>query len=181
MTPYRQGSLDQMCGVYAIVNAVRAASQHTDRMSKSAGSELFAVLAKHLEDRRLLAKALTYGVTTPTMSQLLQVARTWTDERRGRHLRWTKPYHTQPQANPRLVIDRIGCHLEQLTAAAIIGVFGRMDHWTVVSEVLERTITLSDSYGITLIRRRSLQPTPGAADDANLALAPSCVFLLELD
>lgn len=181
MKPYRQGSLDQLCGVYTVVNAVRAASLYVDRMPKTAGSELFGVLAEHLEARRLLAKALTYGVTSPTMSQLLQVARSWVEDRRGRRLTWTKPYHTQPQACPRLVIEHISRHLDTLGSAAIIGVYGRLEHWTVVDEVSEKSIKLSDSYGITLIRRRSLQLALGMEEQARLSLAPTCVFLLRLD
>jgi hypothetical protein len=146
---YRQGDLDGLCGVYAIVNALR----YLLRLNRKQCQTLFASLVRTLSQVRLHPyDPLVQGVVFRQLKQLLTVADHCCSLHQGLSF----------QARP-LRLRREDRTLARLWAAldgaigsgcvAIIGITGRTDHWCVVYRVTPRTLRLLDSSGRSCIRR----------------------------
>jgi hypothetical protein len=74
LRPFRQGDLDGMCGIYAVVNAVRAAAAPYRHLPRSACLELFVELCKVRGRRDLLRAAVMDGLVPNEVGQLLDRA-----------------------------------------------------------------------------------------------------------
>ncbi|MBM1172324.1 hypothetical protein [Microvirga arabica] len=146
---YRQGDLDGLCGVYAIVNALRYVLRLRDEQCK----QLFAKLIKALEqDSPCLHKSLLRGLYWCQLKRLVAVAgkgrcgdRDLTFQ--AHPLRLKQDQHTLPD---------LWAALEQElgpACVAIVGITGATDHWCVVYQVTPKTLWLLDSDGGTYMRR----------------------------
>src|SRR5262249_1949827 len=74
LKPFRQGDFDGLCGLYAIVNAIRLAADPSTRISDTLAEQLFTYLIHNTSRRISLARAVTEGITTPELSWLLKKA-----------------------------------------------------------------------------------------------------------
>src|SRR5690242_10153207 len=74
---YRQGEFDGLCGVYAIINAVRLAAAAYRHLPRSACAELFATLTAELDGREGLHATMTDGIVPQQMARLLACADAW--------------------------------------------------------------------------------------------------------
>ncbi len=155
---YRQGDLDGLCGVYAVVNALRHVLQLRDRQCR----KLFEKLIKALEqDSPRVHERLLWGMGIRQLRRLVNVAS-------GCRLKGQKlSFAARPL--------RLRCEqrtLPHLWAAlneevgpncvAIVGLSGVDDHWCVVYRVTPRTLQLLDSSGQTRIRRSRCTVRPTA-------------------
>ncbi len=146
---YRQGDLDGLCGVYAIVNALK----HILRLRDQQCRKLFERLIKSLEqDCYHLHKPLIQGMYFAQLKQLAVVAGHSRIQGRyltfqARPLRLKRDHRTLP---------RIWAALDQELGpmcVAIVGLTGATDHWCVVYRVTPKTLWLLDSSGQSRIHR----------------------------
>ena len=72
--PLRQGGLDSLCGVYAIVNAVRLALAPEDRLTRDDALALYATLTEELARLGDLHDAVTDGIEAGLEWQLAKHA-----------------------------------------------------------------------------------------------------------
>jgi hypothetical protein len=148
--PFRQGALDSLCGVYAIVNAARLLCSEIDNHISSA---LFYVLIKALLNRETGApSAVTDGITTETLSRLLRTACNAIEEMSGIRLRCS----LLAPKRKRLSLDQTWMALQETVgknSVSIIGLSGIREHWTVGYWVTKREITLKDSDGLRFLSR----------------------------
>ncbi|WP_114189015.1 hypothetical protein [Microvirga aerophila] len=146
---YRQGDLDGLCGVYAIVNALR----HVLRLRDEQCQKLFGKLIKALEqDCDHLHHPLLRGMYFAQLKRLMVFA----GQRRiqgqklkfeARTLRLTRDQRTLPSLWTALN-QEVGP-----ACVAIVGITGATDHWCVVYRVTPKTLWLLDSDGWTYMRR----------------------------
>ncbi|MBD2747776.1 hypothetical protein IC232_13815 [Microvirga sp. BT688] len=146
---YRQGDFDGLCGVYAIVNALRCVLHLQDEQCQ----RLFAKLIKALEkDCDHLYQPVLHGMYFGQLKRLVGAA--GRGHIQGRNL----TFHVQSlrlKRNQR----SLSCLWDALnrrvghTCVAIIGVNGATDHWCVVYRVTPRTLWLLDSSGQSRIHR----------------------------
>src|SRR5918993_3884695 len=146
---YRQGDLDGLCGVYAIINALRYLFQLKEDHCRA----LFAALIKALHRRcRRPHHPILWGMSFSTLKWLIEAAQTC------RVLEGAQTFQARP-----LRLSRDQRNLPQLwsglsqeltpTCVAIVGLGGIADHWCVVIRVTPRTLRLLDSSGQTRIYR----------------------------
>ena len=139
---YRQGDLDGLCGVYAVVNALRYLFQLKEDRCRA----LFAALikARHRRRRRPhhpilwvcpFEAAQTCGVLDGAQIFQARPLRLSRDQRNLAQL-WSGLLQ---ELNP--------------TCVAVIGISGAADHWCVVYRVTAKTLWVLDSSGRTRIRR----------------------------
>lgn len=151
---YRQGSLDTLCGVYAVINSTRAvADTYRVRLTRKQCSELFRKLCDVLADGGRLADALTEGTTITTFQSMTRHAHEWLESERGLKLTSRRAFRSAPDG-----LDTYWRTLESHAAefgagSVLVGLCGRLDHWTCVRSVNERAITLVDSDGVKILRR----------------------------
>ena len=151
---YRQGELDSLCGVYAVINSVKAvADTHGVRISRDQSSELFRRLCRVLADGGRLSDALTEGTTITTLQAMARDAHVWLADRTGLHLRVRRAFRSSPGGLD-LYWRKLADHVsEERPGSVLIGLCGRMDHWTCVRSMSDRAIVLVDSGGAKILHR----------------------------
>ena len=65
--PYLQGALDSLCAVYAVVNAAKIISETTEEEDY----KLFNDILGYLQEKDLLAKSLSEGITLGLLVYLM--------------------------------------------------------------------------------------------------------------
>ena len=149
--PFRQGDLDGLCGIYAVINALRAVAPEVDA---EVSARLFRHLVKGLRGRSSEPLgAITGGMEFPLLSQLLKIAIRFVDRNIGITITargLPKPVRSTTR------IDRLFRGLSTAlspTSVAIFSVQGRMSHWTVATRVGDKHVFLLDSGHLKRFRR----------------------------
>lgn len=153
--PWRQGELDLLCGVYAVVNSIKIAAPFISP-AKSHFDEVFYAVARALEECPSSHTFLSYGLNRRSLGVALNAAGEWLESSFGCQLDTSWPYYRWPDVKSAHVFSRIQDHLAIPNTAAIVCVAGQIDHWTVVSDVTARRVWLFDSIGMKFIRRSSI-------------------------
>ena len=145
---YRQGDLDGLCGVYAVVNALR----YLFGLKEDHCRALFAALIKALHRRcRRPHHPILWVMSFATLKRLIAAAQTC------RVLDGAQTFQARPLRLPRdqRNLPQLWSGLRQEltpTCVAVIGITGAADHWCVVYRVTA-TLWVLDSSGRTRIRR----------------------------
>ena len=156
--PFQQGSLDALCGVYAIVNAVSYLCPALD------GDEARALFARLLRKigrvRRKALKSLRDGLTLAQVRRLLKAARKRVERRFNVRLRVQRIRHKvrdAPQLSSlwRELRRRLGSG-----SVAIIGIGGLEAHWSVAIRAGRAWLKLIDSDGLAALKRSSCAVVP---------------------
>ena len=146
---FRQGDLDGLCGVYAVVNALRYLFQLKEDHCRA----LFAALIKALHRRcRRPHHPILWGTSFSTLKRLIEAAQTCkvldgAQTFQARPLRLSRDQRNLPQLWSDLSQELTP------TCVAIVGLGGVADHWCVVYRVTPKTLWLLDSSGQTRIFR----------------------------
>ena len=178
--PFQQGYLDGLCGVYAIINATRAATQPYARLNTSDWIDLFHVLILEAEERSALADTITDGVRYHLMSQLLHTTSQWVGDGWELTMKHRKPFHRRLNTPLSEVIDCISEHLSETGTSAIFATEGRWSHYTAVKRITPRSIILNDSGGLRHFRLQSCDTRPTETSGRSLRIFPTCVYLLRV-
>src|SRR3954469_8608009 len=146
--PYRQGRLDGLCGLYALVNALRLLCP---RLDEDACERVFYALIK--ARTRQTTSPLAVIAAGLSRRELLKLIGPW---RRfaARELGVRLTVEQLKVSGPSL--RGIWCSLcEALDgqSVAIIGLDGAERHWTVAYAATERTLRGADSCGLRVILR----------------------------
>lgn len=173
----QQGQLDYFCGLYSIVNAINAAGLS---LSKDMERELFYALCHRLEEEGKLLAVLSEGCGRDLISKMLSSTKDWLINHYGKSLAWRKPFHKHTAASPDLVFDIVGACIKGETKSAIIGLGGKIDHWTVLEDVSSNRLYLNDSEGRLFIQRNLCKSHQETSEERFYWVYPSAIFLLEL-
>lgn len=155
LTPVRQGVIDGLCGVYAVLNACRLLAVTGDqRLSPDLrwdqSKRLFRALCLCRSTRGLFPDIVCDGVEGPGMERLIAVAQYWA----SRHSRVVVDVE-----EPKLPVGGAGArgYFDALREAMrvkrgerkafILGLAPPWDHWTVVRRVREKEALFIDSWG----------------------------------
>ena len=172
---YEQGDLDLLCGLYAVVNAVR----HTlGPCAPFRGRDclwLFGQLVERLNKEKLLARSLVRGMTARQVSLLLHESRGLVAARYG---------VTFDVVRPRVRVRRVP-QLKRFVRRALArpgtAVLMRFtDHWSVVRRVTPVSLRLLDSAGYHRVRDDDLllgRPRRPADRDKDYVVT-STIYLL---
>jgi len=167
--PLRQGELDGLCGVYAIVNAIRWLCPSISEYQSKA---LFAVIIDAREQRPM-RRPLTFihrGLTRAGLTRMVDTAIVWAANELGVivEAEWLAP--PQRRRDP---LAKVWLRLERKVgeaAVAIVGLSQASDHWTVAVEATPRQLTLLDSDGMALLRRDRCRPRRNSGAHYDLQL-----------
>ena len=146
--PYRQGQLDALCGIYAIINGVRNACASASIIWQSIPSGLFADLLKALGARGQAQEVICGGVGLRGHEKCLKVAQEHLCKCNV-EMTWSRPWKGKKRLNLTLAFKAIQDHLDGPGSTALLRFatdYG--EHWTVIQEVSADQVKLSDSAGI---------------------------------
>jgi hypothetical protein len=148
--PLRQGELDGLCGVYAVINALRLLCPEMDQAD---GAALFRILIRALARRRIrLTDAVALGLEIRTLRALANTACDYINGEFEIRLRARRPH--RPKCAYRL--NRFWRWLQaelDKGNVVVVGLSGRLAHWTVVYRITDRSAALADSDGLKRLLR----------------------------
>ena len=152
MRAARQGSLDGLCGVYAVVNALEPAGVN---LSRSMQRELFQQLTYSLGAAALLA-AMHDGMDAFTLKGAADLAFGWLAARHDTSLEVELPFMGRRRfRSTGGFLRALRPLVEGADTAVIIAFRGRgKAHWTVVREFDGPDLLLRDSDGLTVLRAK---------------------------
>ena len=155
--PLQQGDLDGLCGVYAIVNAIRWLCP---TLSEGQSKELFGALIDAREQRPM-RRPLSFvhrGLTRVGLARMVDTAIIWAANVPALYIEaeWLAPPERRRDS-----LAKVWQRLERQIgpgAVAIVGLGKASDHWTVAVEASPRQLTLLDSDGMSILRRERCLP-----------------------
>lgn len=156
--PLRQGDLDGLCGIYAIINSIRLLCR---RANARFCAKLFRFLLKALERRRRRPIAIIWqGMSSRILRALLDESFAFVRKHLGITLQRSRlPKKIRKQKSLSILWQHLGGRMKQ-HRVAILCVDGIYSHWTVVQAVTQKTIRLLDSSGSRFLRRDSCAIAP---------------------
>lgn len=159
LRPYLQGSLDSLCGVYALINGIRWALRNEPLSAKGEHwEELFRKLTKHAIKNRGDLELVSHGVTLYTMIALTHIARDHMRERHKIELLFRRPFALRRPLQATGSLNTISDHLAQPNTAVLAAVFGTLNHWCVIKQFDEQRAHLFDSDRQSHLPKSAFQP-----------------------
>lgn len=172
--PFRQGRLDSMCGIYAVINATRIASLPILRLTADDCQDLFSQLVEELELAGRLLEVVTEGSTSGIIAKMLRSAATWLAGNFGTELVYRRPFKNGARPSKVHAFRRLATHLVEPRAVAIVALKGNPGHWTVARAVTHTgSLVLFDSG-----RRTLVSPVPSQNSKLELRLSHRDFFLI---
>lgn len=180
----RQGVLDSLCGVYAVVNAteivigkfVVASSSNKRKGQKKA---LFKALISYLAKKNQLTMALTEGIAEiDARGGLLDIAIKSVKTHQKLKLKKQRAFDEDPETLEQYW-EKLTSHLMQDKTSVIIVISGRLEHWTCVKAITTEVLVLADSAGVQFIQRQKC--TIGLEEKGMYTLWPSMTYLLSIE
>ena len=172
--PYQQGDLDGLCGVYAIVNALRSLCPELD---DAGATLLFDHLIQALDEAGAdPSLTVAGGLTVRPLARLIQHASAYmrdafdiaiTARRLPRAVRQTTTLDVLWQA----LADGV-----TPDCVAVLCLGGRDSHWTLAIEVTPHQIRLFDSGGMGVLRRSRCAVAKAAT---GTVIIPAFVLFIE--
>ncbi len=177
--PYHQGSLDTLCGLYALVNGVEWAFRETNPFSPTEAKGLMRHMIADLDERGKLAATMTHGLTIPAFGRVINIAGDWLSDHRAIDLVKEKPFHLERQVSADRMKGLLSEHLAAVAQSAIVLIEGKIKHWTVVTRVSRTGVQLADSEGRQRLRNIFCAPPMESEDrKARIRIVPQGIYLL---
>jgi hypothetical protein len=177
--PYRQGDLDGLCGVYAIVNAVMLfCDQPTDRFADRLFRHLMRALKRDLQANAVVT--VYRGMSRTTLVKLIAEACTFIKRSDGNDLEVSlmpRSSAVETQARTK-TLDTFWLQLRARFApgtVAIVGLSGALEHWSLLYRVTSKRLHFIDSSGLTSLHQREVTLTKSAT---RVMLKASLVFVI---
>ncbi len=136
----RQGDLDGLCGLYSIINAVGLMGLDRDDLRP-----IMDAMVHHLERKGELANTFVAGATRARMTRLLGVASVRTVIDHGKRLRWRWLTNRQVGSLDEMWRQMDEHQRKHGTGSIILGLAGKLDHWSCIYRVAPKTLLLADS------------------------------------
>jgi len=170
--PYRQGDLDGLCGVYAVVNAVHLLCPEVD---DELSDRLFRKLMKGIAKRRKRSHRVVWGgMGAKSLRHLAKIARCDLSKVlsieltvQGLEVKGGKPGIPQIWSALQEALDD--------STVAIVGLGGRRHHWRVAHQLSDKQMRLQDSNNLKVVLRSGCTTR---ATECRYVLSPENVLLL---
>ncbi len=176
--PLRQGRLDYLCGVYAVINAVRLTLADPADFRSTDCRWLFQALVRDLGRAGVITDLMIDGQNQTHVRLCLRLAQTHVSHRYPATFAYAVPFHGRSIVPRRHFLAAIRDHLKHPSRAAVLRL---SQHWSVVRRVSPTALVLFDSWGVERIALREC--AIGAARDDRRGdpwvLQPSSLFLLD--
>lgn len=177
LRPFRQGRLDSLCGLYAILNAVYLLSYPDKQIHPGAMKALFRQGVAILSRQRHLKFTLSWGLDPGPWDRLLEQFLPIIEAEVGFRIKQHKVFKAKPGLMPEQVASTIRNHLDQGHPIVLI-LGGAYDHWTVIAGHSDHRLHLFDSYGYCWLSTRSLTLDQHVHNRAHL-LMPQATWAFE--
>jgi len=156
MPAYRQGQLDGLCGVYAIINAVQRllGKSRVDGVT----DDLFKAVARAIP-RKDHPTLLYHGLRRKTVARIARAAARYLNKSLGTDVAVCQPFRHRTFRNIKAFLSELDTIHMTPSATFILRVdwAGRQGgHWTVLKQIKSDRLVLLDSIGQRQISRHAL-------------------------
>jgi len=156
--PLGQGDYDGLCGLYAILNAIRLAAAPTQILSHKLTQQLFVSGVRYLSEKACLERAVCWAIERQRWLGLMRHMRreAWRTARlRVHHVHMFEDGH---EIEAKQVLAAIEHHIAE-RKALLTFIRGAYRHYTVVAGTTPSSLILFDSYGYRWLRKASCVTT----------------------
>ena len=151
IAPLRQGSCDNLCGLYAVVNALRLTLSAQRMLTATEVQALFDAGLEHIDERRALAASLRDGIAGKLWRSVGDALCVAAAERTGIPLAIARPFaRKQPPRGEAFAQIELFVRRQQ---TVLIPLEGAYSHYTVIYGYSATSFRLFDSNGHQRIRR----------------------------
>ena len=147
LKPYKQGNLDNLCGIYSSENAVLKSTDGLAKFSKKQVKGWFQEIIADLSKHRKLLAVHKEGSEVELVENYLGIIQSQLDSIK---LSYYKPFNDKTRTTT--AIKKISTISKQPNTAIIIGIQGLHDHWSVIDRITADRIYLKDSDGLRFLR-----------------------------
>lgn len=169
LRPLEQGHLDGLCGLYAIINAVRVAVYPELTLSTRVSKRLFECGLIILGRKKRLRHTIVNGIDHALWLVMCRVVIAEAERLTAYRLVVSHLFNHERSWHTRNVIHGIAASVRR-NQPVIICLEGRLDHWSVVTQCTPTRFNLFDSAGYRCIFIASLTASdkrPGKAHLVN--------------
>lgn len=150
LRPLRQGELDGLCGLYAIINAIRL-SVHPHRLRKAEVRSLFESGLKVLTKTRRLRYIIAGGMDDPVWERMVEAVLNCAAVDLGHSLRLDDLLR-RPKVRSTVAAHKGIRRALHAGLPTIITLNRSYDHWTVLCAYTKSRYQLFDSWGYRWVR-----------------------------
>ena len=144
--PFRQGGLDALCGVYAVVNALCYLQRS---INNDEAEDIFIDILIELEDSKELLNRIVDGTGRREIHYLMDYLNT------EHNIHWYKPFNRITKLTLNQVWHSMKTFLEQPKRGVILAlIIEEGIHWSLVRKMSDKKIYLYDSENIKTIYRK---------------------------
>ncbi len=179
MNTFKQGHFDELCGLYAVINATRLTVSRLHTMPRHRYRDLFTCLTETLIAREQLCDVLGHGVGQREISEMLKHADRWLSSEHGLRINYAKPFHNRPLAPIGMVLETLIDHVKMPGGAAIVRLTGPFDHWTVLREAQRTRFVICDSLELKYLPYRNCDTKPNGKHSKRYRIVPTALFLID--
>lgn len=176
--PYRQGSLDALCGMYAIVNAINLCLPRSNTRNDIC-VQVFEDMIWAASGR--MAAHMVRGLYVQDISVFLSSAQR-TLHKWSLRLSYHRPFVRERTLRQSQYLGRLAQFLEVKNRSCIVSIGHPMfrHHWTAVNAITPRTLRLTDSCNERVIRVRNLVTVKRCRQGSARSWMPTASFVIEL-
>jgi hypothetical protein len=150
--PFRQGHLNGLCGIYALINAIRLATVDQLHLSNDEWTGVFAHLLAKADRKTGATNLVIGGIGTRRLIALAHHAIDLLANEYGIELTISRPLIDLRRKSPRKLVAKLRHLAGQPASGILIRLNGSFDHWSVISSVDDLHLNLFDSSCIRRIR-----------------------------
>lgn len=161
--PYKQGDLDFLCGVYAVVNSLRIACRSAGVKKRIVWRSVFNKVLEELENRKRLFEVHSEGMNLRTLCICIQAASEYLEKKYSIRVTRKIAWRRMKKLALRPAFKELQRLLSQPGNSAILRLEGlSLSHWTVVKSVGGDRVHFADSYSVRFKRVSECQFTKNA-------------------
>ena len=154
-SPFEQGDLDNLCGLYAAVNAICVTSATVRPLTPSEAQQVLHAGVSYLQRRGWLADALIQGMPLPRQRAVTHHMGRAASRIAGLNVSITKIVPGRPKLTAHAALELIASRIA--ARSAVIACFeNTLWHYTVIAGMSASRLYLFDSAGLHWIERRSI-------------------------
>jgi len=149
-TPYIQGHLDGLCGVYAIVNSLCSLYN----LNRKQAEEIFKLCVKTIDHK--VSHAICNGMGNHDIRLCLKQVSFWLEKNNYGCLGWEQVFKNEEIKSIRTWLRALHNAIDNFEAIAIVGFDYPHAHWTVVSLTTKKTLKFIDSEKMKKVNKSKL-------------------------
>ena len=148
--PFRQGKLDHLCGLYALINGLRRARHGHYAVNEAADQEVFKTMVEALDGHCRPSELLCQCLSAAAFEICLQALQASLLAEQGLHLTAIWPLRDRQMMDIAEIADLVRAHLARYGTSAVLQFMTPSHiHWTVIDVVTYDRLIFADSAWFT--------------------------------